>query len=291
MTVTLRQLEVLVAVLDSGGFGAAATQLRMSQSAVSHTLATLERSVAAPLVVRTTPVIGTLLGEAVLSHARSMLATARALDCVVDLHRGGVGTGTIRLAAAPTASHRLVPDLMRRWRAELPGLDVRLFEGADDELSAWLECGTVDAAVLIDADPLEDGAVVLARDDFRVVLPCDHPLAREDSVDLSDLEDDPLLVSSSGCERQVTELHDRAGIPYVPSQRVHGISTLFGMIGAGLGVAIMPSLASTMISSDLVMVRLRPYLERTLALTGPDNRPWHPAVTRMQDIAVSAATV
>lgn len=288
MLVTLRQLDVLVAVVDEGGFGAAADSLRMSQSAVSHSLAALESVTGAPLVVRVPAIATTPLGDAVLAHARSVLASVRALEATVDLHRHGAASGTVRLAAGVTASHRLVPELLSRWRAELPGLDVRLFEGSDEELRTWLDTGAVDAAVLTDPDPIHHGAVVLARDDFRAVLRADHPLAKETRISLSDLTDDPMLVSASGCEPQIMTMHAMAGFPYAPAQKVHETTTLLGMIEAGLGVAIMPALALTMLTDNLVMVALDQHLERTLVFTGPSGRPWHPSVERMRDVAQAA---
>lgn len=285
MAVTIRQLEVLVAVMEQGGFGAAADHLRMSQSAVSHALAALEQSTGAPLVLRSPEVTATSLGDAVLTHARSVLASVRSLEATVDLHHGRAATGTVSLGAGVTVSHRLVPELLRQWRAELPGLDIRLFEGGDNEIDVWLATGAVDAAVVVDPDPVPDGAVVLARDDFQAVIRADHPLAAVSRIALSELLEDPLLVSTSGCELQIIALHAMAGSPYAPAQRVHETSTLLGMVDAGLGVAIMPSLARSMLDENLVMIELEPRLERTLVFTGPSTRPWHPGVKRMREIA------
>ncbi|MBT2532988.1 LysR family transcriptional regulator [Arthrobacter sp. ISL-48] len=282
---SLRQLDVFVAVIDEGGFSAAADHLGMSQSAVSHALAALERAFGAPLIVRTPPIAATALGDAILPHARSVLASVRALRATVDVQREGLAKGMVRLAAAPTASHRLVPGLLNRWRAELPGLDIRLFEGSDDELEVWLASGAVDAAVLIDPDPIPPGSIVLARDDFRAVVRSDHPLADMKGISLAELLEDPLLASSSGCEPQITAIHAKAGIPYAPAQRVHETSTLLGMVDAGLGVAILPSLACSMLANTLVMIELEPRVERSLVFAGPSGRPWHPGVKKMRDIA------
>ncbi|MEV1128862.1 LysR family transcriptional regulator [Agromyces sp. NPDC049794] len=288
MSLTLRQVEVFAAVIDHGGFGAAADHLRMSQSAVSHTLAALERATGAPLVRRAPDITTTALGEAVLPYARSVLAAARALGVAIDSQTGKDATGLVRVAAAPTVAHRLIPDLFALWRAEIPGVDVRLFEGSDTELEDWLATGTVDAAVLIDPDPFPAGGLLLASDEFRAVLRMDHPLATSDAIELDDLLADPLLVSSSGCEPQIKQLHAMTGVRYDPAQRVHEVSTLLAMVEAHLGVAIMPSLAAAMLPTTLTMVELQPRLGRRLVFTGPTNRPWHPHVTRMRDIAGSS---
>lgn len=285
MSVTLRQVEVFAAVIDHGGFGAAADHLQMSQSAVSHTLAALERATGAPLVRRTPAITTTALGEALLPYARGVLAAARALEVAIETQNGKDATGLVRLAAAPSVAHRLIPELLALWREEIPGVDIRLFEGSDAELEQWLTTGTVDAAILIDPDPLPAGGLLLASDDFRAVLRMDHPLAASDTIELDDLLADPLLVTSSGCEPQIKQLHAMTGARYAPAQRVHEISTLLAMVEAHLGVAIMPSLAATMLPDTLTMVELAPRLDRRVVLTGPTDRPWHPHVTHMRDIA------
>jgi len=61
------------------------------------------------------------------------------------------------------------------------------------------------------------------------------------------------------------------------------------MVEAELGVAVLPFLACTMLADTLVMVQLEPRLERTLVFTGPSERPWHPSVELMRDIAESTA--
>ncbi|MHA7304063.1 LysR family transcriptional regulator [Arthrobacter sp. TMN-49] len=288
MPVTIRQLEVFVAVLEHGGFGAAADHLAMSQSAVSHALSALEQFTGAPLVQRVPAIAPTPLGDSILTHARSVLASVRSLGATVDLHHQHAATGTVNLGAGATASHRLVPELLGKWRTELPGLDIRLFEGGDDELVHWLATGAVDAAIVVAENPLPPHAAVLARDDFRAVLRADHPLAAVDLIRLNELLEDPLLSSTAGCEHQIMDLHTLAGTSYAPTQRVHETSTLLGMVEAGLGVAIMPSLAHTMLGENLVTVELAPRLERTLIFTGPSARPWHPGVERMRDVAQRA---
>ncbi|MEW2433041.1 LysR family transcriptional regulator [Streptomyces caniferus] len=101
MTVNLPQLRAFLAVVDAGGFSAAAAELGMSQSAVSHAVASLERELAAPLLVRATPARTTALGERVLPHARLALSAARSVEQIAA-DATETMSGTVRLAATPT---------------------------------------------------------------------------------------------------------------------------------------------------------------------------------------------
>ncbi|MFE0174622.1 LysR family transcriptional regulator [Streptomyces sp. NPDC059002] len=281
MALNLPQLRAFVAVVDAGGFGTAATDLGLSQSAVSHAVAALERALAAPLVVRSTPVRTTALGDTVLPHARAAIAATDAIADAAARHDATTG-GTVRLAATPTVCQGLLPSLLQEWSERLPGIQVRVFKGSGEEIDAWLAGGAADAAVVVDpprpADGAADTGVPLAVDSFFALLPLDHPLAGEPSVHVGDLADDPLILSPNGCERHIRVIHRLGGVTYSLAHRVRDLGTLISMVQAGLGVSILPEVTRPLIPDDLVLVRVVPHHSRRLVLTGPRERPWSPAV-------------
>ncbi|MGW1378321.1 LysR family transcriptional regulator [Streptomyces sp. NPDC002446] len=291
MTVNLPQLRAFLAVVDAGGFSAAAAELGMSQSAVSHAVASLERELTAPLLVRATPVRTTALGEQVLPHARIALSAARSVEQIAA-EANGTMTGTVRLAATPTVCQGLVPGLLRHWRADQPRITVRIFEGDSAEVAAWLADGTADAAILIDPPPATAGrrprsgpGIQLATDGYRALLPRDHPLAGEPCVDLRDLEDDQFLISPNGCEDRIRTIHRLAGVAFTPTHRVRDLATLISMVQAGIGVTVLSEVSRSLIPPDLVLLPLEPRTSRRLVLTGPHDRPWHPAVRPLGESA------
>ncbi|MGW7576460.1 LysR family transcriptional regulator [Streptomyces sp. NPDC054765] len=282
MTVNLPQLRALLAVVDAGGFSAAAAELGISQSAVSHAVAALERELAAPLLVRAAPARPTALGERVLPHARIALSAARSVEQIAA-EATATMSGTVRLAATPTVCQGLVPGLLRHWAADQPRVTVRVFEGDSAESTAWLEDGTADAAILIDPPP--GPGVQLALDCYRALLPRDHPLADEPLVDLRDLEDDPFLISPHACEARIRTIHGLAGLRFTPTHRVRDLATLISMVQAGIGVTVLSEVSRSVIPPDLVLLPLKPQISRRLVLTGPRARPWHPAIRALAESA------
>jgi DNA-binding transcriptional LysR family regulator len=279
MTLNLAQLRAFVSVVDAGGFGAAAPALGISQSAVSHAVAALERAVGGPVLLRDgTRARPTSFGTRLLEHARNAVAAAEAITDLATQETGRP-TGTVRIAAPPTVCLSLLPELMTAWTAEFPGITVRVFEADDDEVAELLENRTVQAAILV--DPPATRGVPIGADEFQALLPADHPLAGEDRIDVTDLADDPFLLSSGGCERHVREIHRQAGLPLRPAHRIRELGTLFAMVRSGLGVSVVPGLAAGMLDRRLVLVPLRQRVRRRLVLTGPVHGPWHPAVTAL----------
>lgn len=280
MTLNLAQLRAFVAVVDEGGFGAAAPVLGISQSAVSHAVAALERTVGAPVLYRgAAPATPTTIGVQLLEHARTALAATQAIMDLAATHRDSP-VGLLRLAAPPTVCHGLLPELVATWKADFPRVSVKIFEGEDDEVETWLSGGTVDAAVLINPDG--DRGALLGTDEFQALLRADHPLAGESELHPADLTDDPLLLCScTGCERQLRELYRLAALPLTATHWVSGLSTQLDMVREGLGISIVPDLIRSMIGDELVLVPLNPTVRRRLILTGPPQGSWHPSVTAL----------
>jgi DNA-binding transcriptional LysR family regulator len=276
MSVGVAQLRAFVTVVNTGGFGSAAAALGISQSAVSHAVSALERSVGRPVLLRgaggrPTP---TLFGERILDHARSALASVSAIGALADAETDRPG-GTVSVAAIQTACHALLPGMLARWRAEFPDVLVSLFEGEDEEMERWLASAGVDLAVLVNP-PTSVGGVVIGRDEFHAVLRADHPLAGQPVVDLAELRDDEFLLSTGGCEPYVQQAFRLAGEPLRARHQVRQISTLFDMVRAGVGVTIVPRMAEGLEGPGLRLVPLVQRVPRTLVLAGPSTRPWHP---------------
>ncbi|MFE9968762.1 LysR family transcriptional regulator [Streptomyces sp. NPDC005525] len=277
MNTNFAQLRAFTAVLDAGGFAAAAQHLGISQSGVSHSVAAMERELGGPLIVRGRGQAGpTPFGERLLVHARSALAAVDAIQAVAE-QRDGLPSGIVRLAAQPAVCRGLLPDLLTRWRQELPRVTVTVFEGEEDEIAAWLEAGTVDLAVLVNPSAPPAGSLRVAEDVFGALLPADHPLAGEPSVAADELQDDTFLYTDGGCERYVHEAHRQPGVQFRPTHRVSELATLVAMVRSGVGVTILPAMARPLLTPETVFVPLQPRITRSLVLTGPAGRPWPPA--------------
>lgn len=280
MPITLAQLRAFVAVADAGGFGGAADGLSTTQSAVSHAVAALEEDLGVPLFVRRPRVRLTAAGSSVLSHARAAVGAADAVQ-LAAVEATQSTSGRVRLAVPPTAAFGLLPEIMERWRAAYPGISVQVFEGDDDELGAWLDAGLVDAAILINPETAPVDAVEVGRDEYEATLPIDHPLAGQRIIDPADLLDDPVLTASSGCGPYVTRIMRRADPSFQPASVVRDIGALLGMVAAGVGVTIFPSIGRGMLPPSLVSVPLTSTETRSLVFSGPASGEWTPQVSAL----------
>jgi DNA-binding transcriptional LysR family regulator len=280
--INLGQLRMFVAVVDEGGFGAAAAVLGVTQPAVSHGIRALERTVGGAVIDRGgATAVATEYGAGLLPHARAAVGAADALGDLAAA-RHGSPRGLVRLAAPPTVCQGLLPRLVPQWAQSLPRVTVRVFEGEDDEVEEWLAAGSVEAAVLVDP-PAHLPGTALAEDEFQVLLPRSHALAGEDAVTLAQIAKEPMLFSGGSCEQPIHDLYRDAGLRLTPTHQVRELSTLFAMVRSGMGITIVPGLVRAILDDELVLVALEPTHQRRLWLTGATGRPWHPAVTALVD--------
>jgi DNA-binding transcriptional LysR family regulator len=269
-------LRLLVSVAETGSFTKAAVRLNYTQSAVSRRIATLEQQAGGPLFerlprgVRLNPA-----GRALHRHALEVLdRLARAERELAVLHAGQ--GGLLHVGAFATANISLVPAALRALQGARPDVEVVAVEGPTDTLIRRLSDGALDLAVVSDYPsglPSADGVTTteLCEDELLVALPRAHHLAAAEAVDLRELRDEAWLQSAYG--DRPTMLADacaRAGFTPRKIIRIAEWAGKFGYAAAGLGVALVPSLAARAVPDTLTLRRLTdPALRRTLHIALP----------------------
>lgn len=234
-------LQALLAVADQGSYTRAAAKLGLTQSAVSHAVASLETRLGVALLERRDDGVHlTPLGERVAAHAREIVRLKLALVREADLARRA-RRGRVRVASfGPTASRRLLPPLLDAFGRRYPDVEVTVVEGTDDEAAQWLRAAEVDVAfVKLPDDEFE--TVCVAEDALTVVLPAGHPLVTGARVAPDGLAGEPFILSSGGCERLV--LSAVGDTPLDVRYEIRETDTVVAMVARRAGVAVVPRLA------------------------------------------------
>jgi DNA-binding transcriptional LysR family regulator len=281
---TLVQLQVLIAIADSGGFTAAAARLGMSQSAVSHSLTTLEQELGVTLVERGRRGVRlSEVGERVLAHARAMGSLEEHIrqEAAASL---GVAAGKLRIGSFPSISARLLPGILRRYTSRYPGVEVVLFEGTDDEVRDWIGQRVVDIGVVTEASS-GIAATPLFDDELVAVCAADDPLVRVAPMTAATLAREPFILSQAGCEPLIRAIFARDGATLTPAYAVRDVPTILAMVREGLGVTIVPRLNLPVPPQGLAVQSLTPPMFRSLAFGTVADRPAPPMVRAFLDEA------
>jgi DNA-binding transcriptional LysR family regulator len=274
-----RHLRVLRAVAATGSFSAAGRELGCTQPAVSQQMKALESSVGTPLLVRTGREMRlTQAGEALVRHAAGIIAGLTAAEEEVAAI-AGLRAGRVRLVSFPSGSSTLVPTALAALRAAHPGTRVSLEEAEPPESVEKLRAGDCDIALAFryegaaGAEEWDDLVVrPLLRDRLVGLVPEKHRLARAGSVAIAELAGEPWIAGCPRCRGQLVEVCRAAGFVPRIDFATDDYPAVVGLVGAGLGVAVLPELAIESVRpKGARTVTVEPPVRREIvALTLPD---------------------
>lgn len=257
----LRKLQTLRALHDAGTVTGAAAALRMTPSAVSQQLAALSKQIGAPVVeARGRGVRLTGAAHVLLRHSEVVFAQLERAAAELDGYARG-DAGLVRIGTIATAISRLVVPAVELLRTSAPGITVSVREAEAAEVYENLAGGEVDLAVslAVDAPTARDPRFVvfpLLTDPLDIALPMGHPLAEVPGLRLARLAGEPWIFGSRGPWREIT-LAACADAGFVPEQ-AHAAAdwpAIFGLVAAGMGIALVPRMAFAGIRRRSVTVR------------------------------------
>ena len=246
MNFSLRQLRAFSAVARTASFTRAATELHLSQPALTVQIRELESALGLKLVDRNTRRVQlTAIGRELLPVFERVLGDIRAVaENARELAAGD--RGTVQVAALPSLCSRLIPQAMARLKKSHPGITVKLQDTVALRILAAVRSEEADIGIAA-FGRLGAGfeTTPLAEDRMVAVLPRRHPLASRPTLTLKELARHPLVfMDSQSSVRALVEAGLReASVQAAPDHEVTYMSTAVGLVQAGLGVAVLPATA------------------------------------------------
>jgi molybdate transport repressor ModE-like protein len=244
----VRRLRLLREVARRGSLTAAADALSYTPSAVSQQIAALEREAGTRLLERRARgVVLTEAGQTLVEHAEVILgrleAAEQALQALADLERGH-----LRMASFATAGASVLPRAVDVFRARHPGVEITVGQANPRESVERLRTARLDIALTVDLEPrpAEGVEVVHLFDDpVQLALHADHPLAAKPDLRLADLAKDTWIdvprATSGG--QVLTRACTEAGFAPRVAYESDDYTAIQELVGAGVGVSMLPDLA------------------------------------------------
>jgi LysR family transcriptional regulator, hydrogen peroxide-inducible genes activator len=270
----MRQLRYFAAVARTGSFSQAARECRVAQPSLSQQIMKLEEEVGERLFERTQrKALLTAAGSLLLPHAVSILEAARVGQQEIR-EMGGQVRGKILLGALPTIAPYFLPDIIYSFRKKYPAVDLMLHEDTTQQLLRALEENKLDLALISEA-PRNPRIEIqqLFSEELFLCLPTLHPLVQRKQVNAADLRREKFILMQDGhCLGDQTQqfCHSSGFQPEISCRSVQ-ITTVLAMIQAGLGISLIPEMASPRSAKEGIVCRsldgLRPRREIALALS------------------------
>ncbi len=266
--VKLSQLRALVAIADSGNFSEAALTLDVTQSTISHAIATLEDELGVTLVqrgrhgARLTPV-----GDRITAHARGVLKLLDTIGAEANQARGVQG-GTLRIASFRSVATHVLPGAIARLHRRYPTIAISVHEMDEaHQLRQALLKGEVDLCVAETFDGDEVESFLIFEDDYVALLPPGYR-PKTGTLTLEDMGQMPIIGSShSSCGLRIRTILGAQAYPLEIAYCIRHDSSMVAMVQQGLGLAILPRLAAEPVPADVQIVPLPFPLSRPIGAT------------------------
>lgn len=255
-----------IKTVEYGSFTKATEVLNYSQSGISRMINDLEKEWKITLLERNrTGVKLTSDGSRLLPYAKSLCEEYQKLQMQVDdLH--GVQSGIIRIGTFSSVATHWLPNIIKAFQKDYPGIDYELLLGDYTEIEEWIAEGRVDCGFLRLPTRPEFETIYLEQDNLLAILPENHPLAKCDKVPLADLCHEPFMLLEKGAKAEISEVFERNHL----TPQVHFTTwddyAIMSMVESGLGISILPQLILKRIPYHIVAKELDVPAYRHIAL-------------------------
>lgn len=296
MNIELGDLRAFVAIAERGSFHAAATEIHLSQPALSRRIAKLEGALGVRLLERTTRKVDlTAVGRDFARKARDLLNG-------LDQSLLGISalaermSGEVTVACVPSAVRYFLPKVLQEYHDKYPGILIRIVdEGAGDVLSSVVRAEADFGINYIGAQEPNIEFEPIVKEPFVVACRKDHELAKRRKLTWAELASyDYMTVAKASGNRFLLDLAlaDTAGRPRSFCEVRHVMSVV-SLVEAGLGIAAVPQLAmppgehATLVSIPLV----EPAVTRTVGLIRRRGHVLSPAAQQLYEMFVAMQPV
>jgi|GEM_PF-801354 len=255
------QFQCLVALAETGSFTEAAYTIGMTQSAVSHALAALEKELGVTLLERNRKGVVALsrVGQEILSHARIVLAHAESIEQEARRARNQ-GRGKLRLGSISSVPPDLLTGMLTYFKQQYPDIEVVQFEGTMQEIHEWIYANIIDVGFVLrtagkkSRASLCPGAAGLTfvhgkeieskpvmTSELQIFVPVGHRLHAQAKVMAEDLQTEPLILPKMACEfMEVVGLEPSKRSEARIRYHAGDSRTLLSMVREGLGITVLP---------------------------------------------------
>ncbi len=288
----IRQLRYFKEVAEREHISEAAIHLHVAQSAVSRQIANLENELGVELFerigrnVKLTP-IGKIFLEHCLSALQAIDYAKKQIDEYLDPEKG-----TIKIGFPTSLAGHLLPTVISAFKKEHPNVAFQLRQGSYDYLIDAVKNREINIAFLGPLPPKDYSinTTILFTENFSVLVPVNHPLAKKEKVPLIDLRNEDFVLFPKGfvLHKIIIDACNSLGFTPKSSSEGEDMDAIKGLVAAGIGITLLPdSTFYDSIPRFTVKIPLySPPLQRTVGMISPVTRDLSPSEKVFHDFTV-----
>jgi DNA-binding transcriptional LysR family regulator len=288
---SIQHIRAFLTVANTSSFAKAALELNLSPSALTVQIQQLEEWLGVALLERSPRQV--CLTAAGQSNRGPMEKLLLDLDNIVSGSRdlAALRRGVVTIAALPSMCSGALPPMLKAFRQQFPGVEVRLRDVVAQRIDALVREGEVDFGLGVRARMGHGLAFeVVMVDRLSLFVPPDHPLARKRSITLQALAGQPIILTGrdSSVRERVEQLFAEEGLALTPGLEANYMSTVMALVRQGLGMTLLPESADEG-RGDLTQVRVEhPGVCREIGLITRAGSDLSPAALRFVETLKTA---
>ena len=287
---SISKYETLAKVCELGSLTKAAEALEITQSAVSHTINSLEEQFGFAILTRSRAGVKlTDNGQRIMPSVRGMLNYYEQLNQTVSAIRG-LDFGTVRIGAFTSVAVHWLPGVIKEFQRDYPNVDIKLFNGDYHDVEKWLTEGSVDLGFVNLPTKLNCECIALMEDRLLAILPPDHKFASYPKFPLVECETEAFITLLETSNHDANKALSAAGIKPNIRFSTKDDYAIIAMVEQGLGISIMPELLLKGRHDNVVIKELVPPSKRIIGLAIPETSKASPAARQLPDYIVKWVT-
>lgn len=274
---TLAKFEVFRTVIELGGLSKAAEALGLTQSAVSHAIASLESDFGFTLLTRGRSGISlTSNGERILLYIREILKwNEQMIQEVANIN--GIEVGTVRIGTFPSVSIQWLPQIMKQFKQSFPLIEIKLFEGNYDDIEQWIVNGAVDFGFLSLPASKAFEVIPLKKDKMLCILPDTHPLHQQDKIYFEQIKNEMFIMPKSNIDKDVRKILKNNNVTPEIQYEVEEDQAIIAMVQNNLGISILPEMILYRIPNNVCVINLEGDHYRSIGIASTSLKNISPA--------------
>ncbi len=230
------------AVVKHGSFLRASEMLKISPSAVSHSIAKLEETIGFPLFIRgKTGVQLTNGGKELLPHIRTILNEVENLNQLVA-QLNGLEKGTVKVGTINSVCVSWLPEIIRSYAKLYPTIELQIFQGGYQEVATWIQSGIVDIGFLSTSHAHSLEFIPVYKDPLLCIVPKKYRPLHPGYITSSDIENHNFVHQREGYDTETNEFISKHNLTVHTQFHIVDDQSLIAMVESGFGICIMPEL-------------------------------------------------
>ena len=279
--------KAFIECVNCGSIKAAADLMGYTPSAVSQLITAFEKELGLKLFVRTQKGVElTSEGYELVPYVRSYLAREQEIYQFASELRG-VTTGKITIATYPSVATTWLPEVVRRFKNDYPGIQFRIMERIREDIFELLDQNEADMGFLAWADPMPYDWIPLTEENIIAAVPQDHPLASASSFPVKECEKNDFILGSWGHELEILNLLEKRKVHPEIKYTTYDTPATLALVRMGLGVSLVNELSAQFWNEDLVKLPLDPPASVTFGIAVNSLEHMTSAAKKFKEYAVA----